>query len=675
MTLQRARRLAWSSFGLTVALCLVGAVFHAMSWQVPVPPSLFAHKGYSIPLALAIGGSGAVIASRRPENPIGWIFCMVGIATAVQAAGEGYAFWALLDRGGTAGSGIWAAWLQEWVWIPCVASIGVVAALFPDGRWYSHRWRNLIVVGLVGTAIAMILGALTPELTVIAGRANPIGLNGIDLEAFTNLASIPFIFVPITLVGGAASSFVRYRHADGDERQQLKWLVLAATFVAVSLGAYISFAAATGWSSNIDVGWAENLITAAFLTIPIAIAIGIVRYRLFDIDVVIKKTVVFAIVVVVLTVVYLGAIALFTGGGVVGGLLIALTFQPVRVGARRIADLLVYGKRATPYEVLAEFSEKIGGTYAADDVLPRMAVLLREATGASIARVWLGVGGEAHAVASAPSDAPPASTLPNDAAPVAYHGATLGALSVEMPANDPLDPTRRKLVHDLAAQAGPVLSNVRLIEDLRSSRRRIVSAQDLRAKKLERDIHDGAQQQLVALAVKQRLAASLVGRDDDRARAILADLQADTIEALENLRDLARGIYPPLLADRGLAAALEAQARKAAVPTTVTADGVGRYPQDVESTVYFCCLEGLNNVAKYAEASSATVELAQSNGTLVFSVRDDGRGFDVASAWNGTGLQGMADRLDALGGNLRVESSPGGGTIVGGSIDIAEHTG
>ncbi len=135
------------------------------------------------------------------------------------------------------------------------------------------------------------------------------------------------------------------------------------------------------------------------------------------------------------------------------------------------------------------------------------------------------------------------------------------------------------------------------------------------------------------------------------------------------------GFYPPLLADKGLAAALEAQARKAAVPTTVSAVGIGRYPQDVESTVYFCCLEGLNNVAKYADASRATVELTQSNGTLLFSVKDDGRGFDVAAAANGTGLQGMADRLDALGGHLRVESAPGDGTFVGGSIPVARSTG
>jgi signal transduction histidine kinase len=149
---------------------------------------------------------------------------------------------------------------------------------------------------------------------------------------------------------------------------------------------------------------------------------------------------------------------------------------------------------------------------------------------------------------------------------------------------------------------------------------------------------------------------------------IVATLQARATEAIEDLRDLARGIYPPLLADQGLAAALEAQARKAAVPTTVVADGIGRYPQDVEAAVYFCTLEALNNVAKYAEATGAIIELGHTDGTLTFAIRDDGTGFDPGATGYGTGLQGMADRLDAIGGSLEVTSTPGSGTTVRGSV-------
>jgi signal transduction histidine kinase len=249
-------------------------------------------------------------------------------------------------------------------------------------------------------------------------------------------------------------------------------------------------------------------------------------------------------------------------------------------------------------------------------------------------------------------------------------GEELGALAANMPANDPLNPAKDKLVRDLASQAGLVLRNARLIEELRASRRRIVSAQDERARKLERDLHDGAQQQLVALGVKMRLLEPLVERDPAKALELVGQLQTDTTDALNTLRDLARGIYPPILADRGLSAALEAQGRKGVVPVRIEPDGVGRYPQEVESAVYYCVLEALQNVGKYAQASEVTVRLQEMNGNLVFEVRDDGVGFDTGATRDGTGLRGMADRLEAVGGELELTSAPGGGTTIGGHVPV-----
>ena len=206
------------------------------------------------------------------------------------------------------------------------------------------------------------------------------------------------------------------------------------------------------------------------------------------------------------------------------------------------------------------------------------------------------------------------------------------------------------------------------IEQLRASRQRLVHAQDEERRKLERNLHDGAQQQLVALSVKLRLAEGLVERDPAKTKTMLAELKEETTQAIEDLRDLARGIYPPLLADKGLVAALEAQARKAAVATEVRSEGIARYPQQVEAAVYFCALEALNNVAKYSGASRAEVRLAQSNGDLTFEVSDDGAGFDRDVTSYGTGLRGMADRVEAIGGTLEVRSAPGQGTAVAGRI-------
>jgi signal transduction histidine kinase len=216
-------------------------------------------------------------------------------------------------------------------------------------------------------------------------------------------------------------------------------------------------------------------------------------------------------------------------------------------------------------------------------------------------------------------------------------GERLGALSVAMPVTEPLTTAGRRLIRDLASQAGLVLRNVRLIEELRSSRRRLVAAQDDERRKIERNLHDGAQQQLVALAVQLKLARLMIDRDPQEAGALIDTLQGSANDALEDLRDLARGIYPPLLADKGLAVALEAQARKAVLPVTIDADGVGRFPADVESAVYFSCLEALQNVAKYANASAASIHLADGSGELWFEIRDDGRGFDPSGTSYGTG--------------------------------------
>ena len=273
-------------------------------------------------------------------------------------------------------------------------------------------------------------------------------------------------------------------------------------------------------------------------------------------------------------------------------------------------------------------------------------------------------------MATWPADAHVDDALPDTAVVVRLQGIALGALSVRMPVRDPMTAAKERLMRDLAGQAGLVLRNAALIEDLNASRQRLVAAQDAERRRIERNIHDGAQQQLVALAVKLGLTERLVASDPERATAMLGELRRETGEALEDLRDLARGIYPPLLADKGLSAALESQGRKAPVPITVETDGIGRYAQEVEAAVYFSCLEALQNVAKYAEATAARIRLGQANGTLAFEIEDDGVGFDPEAAPHGTGLQGIADRLAALGGELTIRSAPGDGTTVAGTLPV-----
>jgi signal transduction histidine kinase len=680
------RLAARGSFAITLALCLGTVVFLGLAWNVPKLGSEFGFKGYAIAFALVVGGLGLLLADRRPPNPIGWIFCALGVIAGTMALTTEYARWALIHEGGRPPGALYAAWLQEWVWIPLIVGLGVVGWIFPEGRFLSRRWRTAMVVACAVAAVPMVLNALLPRLTVFAGFDNPAGLDEPWVPGAAN-ASIG-LALPV-LVGGAAAATVRFRRRRGDERQQIKWLLLAVMAIALVL-AYYGIILATGTDPDQgSVAWSQYLAIASFLAVPISVAFGVLKYRLYDIDVVIDKAVVYAVLAVFITVVYaavvvgIGAVIGSAGGtllSAVAAAIVAIAFQPARRGAQRLANRLVYGERATPYEVLAQLGDRLAGEYAADDVLDRIAAALAGGIGADRVVVWLNSGGELRPAAVWPEGAPAAPIAASVAAltatedgmrsfPVRLQGEILGAIGVQKPPSDPLTPADEKLVGDLAAQAGLVLRNARLIEELRASRRRLIEAQDEERRKIERNLHDGAQQQLVAMTVQLGL-LERQAEDPDTVRASATRLKDALQDALDELRALARGIYPPLLADQGLAAALEAQSRKAAVPTTIESGGIGRYPREVESAVYFCALEALQNVAKYADATSAVVRLGERDGRLEFEIADDGRGFDPTATSYGTGIQGMVDRLDAIGGTLEVSSESGRGTMVLGRIAL-----
>lgn len=667
--------------------------------------------GVPVGLAAAIYAMvGGLVARRRPGNPIGWLFCTVGLSLVLWMTGMAYAQVGLDGRPGLnslpgAAAGAWIGSLSALVVLP--VALPTFLLYFPDGHLRSRRWRVAIAAVILGAAL-MVLGAIG-TINDFAGTTHLVPPGWA-----TRLPGIHGAFgAGLALVGGAAfaglGAFVlRFRSATEEERQSLRLLVVMIAAMATTTAfAIVIVLASSGaewsWIAAVLAGLVDTF--GVFIGIPVAAAAAVLTYGLYDVGVVMKKTVVY-VVLVVFFVVLLGTLSLLisplavvgttdTGGpgsgeeatarivtAVAGfALVLLLTFRPVK----RLARRLVYGQRATRYEAMAEFSERLGDAYSTEDVLPRMAEIVRASTGADIARVWLHVGREIRPVASAPSDAPAAAAIPAspDAIPpidglrvfpVRDRAELLGALTVGMPAAEPLSKDGERLVVDLASQAGLMLRNVRLIEELQESRRRIVTAQDERARKLERDIHDGAQQQLVALSVKLGLAEQLTARDPEKAREILGEIKADATDALDNLRDLARGIYPPLLADQGLAAALDSQARKSAIDVQVLADGIGRYPQEVEAAVYFCSLEALQNIAKYAEASSARIWLAQSDGHLAFEIADDGVGFDPARA-HGSGLTNMRDRVEAVGGDLEVTSRAGVGTTVAGRIPVRPGTG
>jgi signal transduction histidine kinase len=657
--------------------------------------------GSSVIEALVFAGLGVLVARRQPRHPVGWILIGVGLILILAGDGSAYAVLAYINHRGLLALGPLAE-LLNLLWIPAILLIPPAVLYFPDGLLPSPRWRlGVRAYAAIGAAFvvgfyAVAIGDLTaPSITIvpltgdIAEFDNPAGALGVLYAAWAMLVSVGSV---AALVGLG----INYRRSTGERRQQIKWFLLGAgIFLVVALPSVVI--------PNINFGPPQlgaTLFDFAFLAPPITIAVGILKYRLYDVDVVVSRAVVYGALAAFITAVYVGiavGIGTLVGSGgkpnlglsILATGIVAVGFQPVRERLQKVANRLVYGKRATPYEVLSEFSGQVAETYAADEVLQRMARVLQEGTGAEAATVWLCEGAQMRPAATFPEELVGYEPLPmkNGSLPVfpgvtrsvevRHQGELLGVLSVIKRRGESLTPLEQRLVDDLAHQAGLVLKNVGLttellhrIEELRASRQRLVTAQDQERRRIERNLHDGAQQHLVALKVKLGLVQMLATRDPEKARATLGELKGDADEALETLRDLARGIYPPLLADKGLAAALTSQARKSTVPVTVDADGVGRYSQEIEAAVYFCCLEALQNMQKYANAAHGVIRLRADNGLLRFEVDDDGVGFDLAITKKGSGLINMEDRLDALGGDLRVVSSVGKGTSVAGSLAI-----
>jgi signal transduction histidine kinase len=671
-------RIAWSLWVLTLAIVTAALVFLILGRGTPQPTESFGFRGYGLVLAAAFGIAGVLVGSRVPANPIGWLLLAAGMGAGLQELAQQYAVYGAYDSPGAVPGADVAAWSTEWIWIPLMAAVAIfIPLLYPNGHLPSPRWRFVAVVGAAGAVIGSIGFALVPgKLESFPGLRNPFGIEGSEwLRTVGDVGMLAFV---CGLVCALASVVIRSRRSRGEERQQLKWLALALSVLGSTFVIGFPYWTLSGEGTSLDP--LENLVVVGLVSIPLAIGFAILRYRLYEIDLVINKTLVYGILAAFITVVFVAivvGVGTLVGGGstflaAVAAAVVAVAFQPARRWAQHLANRLVYGQRATPYEILSGFSERLAETYSVDDVLPRAARVLAEGVGAARVAILLRQDEELVPVATWPEGEPIA--VEPRSFEVRHQGELLGAVEISMPPNEPLDPGREKLVRDVAAQAGLVLRNAALVADLRASRGRIVAAQDEERRRIERNIHDGAQQQLVALAVKLRLADSLVGKDERRAHEMLAELHSETGQALEDLRDLARGIYPPLLADEGLAAALESQARKSPVAVTVDADGVGRHHQETEAAVYFSCLEALQNVAKYAEASRVVVRLTQDDGTLTFEVIDDGRGFDPSAAWRGSGLQGIADRLAALGGKLTIRSAAGQGTTIGGAVPAKAST-
>jgi len=665
----------WIGVGAVVVATATGA---ALRLAMLVDPATAPYTELSLvrvaPAFVVAAVVGALALDRG--NRTGRALLALGGAFATLALAEGWAHFGLLRPGPPLPLAVAAAWVAHWVWVAVFALLGLVLLLLPDGRLPSPRWRGVVAALGVGAVALTVSVAFAPGPLddVYADRPNPVAVPGLDV-----LGLVGGWVLLGALVACALSLPVRYRRADAVVRQQLKWVMLAGVPALVAT----VFHATLGQDPAVN-GPSRLVGDLLYLAFFLAVGVAVVRHRLFDVDLVLNRALVYGLLAAFVTAVYVAVvigIGRLVGSGadlvltVTATVLVALGFAPVREWARGLANRWVYGERQAPYEVLTALGGRLAGALTPDELLPAIAHAAAVGVGAAAAEVRLTLPGGTTASARWPAAPPPAAPPPAAPPPAApppgpspvvvliRAGATaLGELAVTPRPGFPFTRHHRRLLEHLAQQSAPALSNARLVAELKASRRRLVSVADDERRRLERDLHDGAQAQLVAVTL--RLRALAAGLPDGSAQSV-EQVREQVTGTLATLRDLARGVFPPQLAEAGVGAAVRTHLAKTGSPARL-ADRVPpgvRGSREVEAALWFCVLEALQNAAKHA-GQDVVVELSVDDGALRAEVRDGGPGFDPTAAPRGSGLTNMADRMAAVDGTLTIHSAARCGTRI-----------
>lgn len=623
---------------------------------------------------LAFPAVGALIVSRRPRNVIGLLLVGIGATMALSL------LLTELSRDLSAiPSTSPAATLVYLVGDSLIkvglAAVAVLLLLFPDGELPSPRWRWVLWGMVVAVALAVTASFLSGG-RLDEGHLPPSPLAWPPVRPLADAIRGPLglaIFGAFLIVCGV-SVVLRYRAGHEITRRQLKWVALA-----VGVFATAEFVTNVLGLAHLP-SWVSQLLlvppSAAAIGVAVAIAIAILRHQLFDINVVISRTLAYGAMTGIIALAYAvglvgigAAVGSRAGSNIVLAIIVtaalATIFQPLRARLERAANRVVYGQRATPYELLSGFTRRAVEGYAEEDAIELLARVMADGLMAESAAVRMGTAdGDGVRVCWPGPDAPARPALREIT--VKDQGEELGALLIWR--TDPLDQTEERLLSDLAAHAGLLLRKRgltaelrRRLEELRASRQRLVTSQDEERRRIERDLHDGAQQQLIAIGARLGLAEGRAA-DDEHAR-LFAELKAEVASALDDLRSLGRGLSPPLLESLGLKGALTALARRASLKVEVSVDP-RRFEREVEGAIYFCISEALQNASKHSGASRVAIEVGVRDDRLDFAVRDDGHGI-VAGGKRGSGIQNMVDRMEVLGGGLQISSGPHGTEVSG----------
>jgi two-component system, NarL family, sensor kinase len=681
---------AWARRGGLAAVAIIGTVVvviaMASMWLRgrPVILSYELFMFHNGPSAVVLLWMSWLVLRRRPRHGAGLVLLLIGAFSAVHT-GAAALFDASLVAAGIdivldpdfatvpAALPLVAALVQlvlATVWVPAaVLSVTLLLLVFPDGRLPGRRWRPVAGLAVAGAVLVVIAFTVDAWPTADwAGGDEPVA---VLVPLLTG--GVAVLVASIASVAGLVVRWWRSR-ADPVSRRQFRAVGFTAIgFAVVAIATY---------------PWQQVWIPAtlvAFNVLLVAYALAAARYRLHDLEPVLGRTAVAAVLAVLVAGVYLAVVV--GVGSLVGRQvddavlplvavgLVALLVEPARRRVRRLVDRLLYRRRADRTEVLSRLAARASTSAEAEQVLGEVARLLVDGTGAARAEVWLAVEPQPRLSAAAGQSDEPAPVVRAD---VLHQDERLGELRLFARAATDLVPDAGRLVDDVAHSLGVVLRNTRLtaqlraqLDELRASRQRLVRVHEQARRGLERDIHDGAQARLVALRLRLGLLRALAGDGDLPAVVEQCDLLAAEVDrAVRSLRELGRGLQPPILEQSGVVAALRSFLRDLAVPVTMTADGVGRYPREVEGAVYFSCLEAIQNAVRHSGAQRIEVDLVGDGAGVNFAVRDEGIGFDPKAVTPGAGLVNIGDRISALGGHTTLDTTPGLGTRWEGHLPV-----
>jgi signal transduction histidine kinase len=669
------RRLGW-------VLVIMGGLAMVATPVIGAWSGHLAEAARSAPQVVAYFLIGALTFVFRPGHRAARRLLALGALLAV-ANTAGTAYSAYVTAAGTPGWAWWAVLvLQGWdfAWF---VQLFALFAVFPDGEYQRRYERRILVVLTAAVPVLLIMqliGTARLETTAYVWQDKVWATNPVAVAVLAPVGAFASVAIQagvLALVAGVVVLVLRYRRFGPLQRQQIAWplyaLALTGCFIAV-LGALSS-------AMTTVPDWVRYVVfLPVVLPIPVSLVIGMLRHRLLDIDVVVHGSVVYGALWLLIASAYIGLAALFgvaLGQRVPLDLAIVLTIvatvvaAPVRRRLERLADRLVFGRRLSGYELISQLGDRLKSSPAPEDVAGTVAAAVQTGLGARWVRVTLNRP-QPHAVAAAGIDlAAPGEPVLH--VPLVHGPDVVGAIECGAKSEGRYSQADQHLLETLGRQAALAIRNSQLttelsdrLMELAASRARLVQAEEAGRRRLERDIHDGVQQELVAVLARLGLARNQLRRDTSLAASTLREAQADGRRALESLQELVRGIHPPILTDRGLLEAVRERAARLPIPTEVSSDGLAphaRFAPDIEGAAYFFVCEALGNVLKHAVAGHARVCFRSAEDGILVQVRDDGLGFDIESVAR-SGLRGLHDRIEALGGRVDVASTPRHGTTI-----------